>query len=144
MVSDFQIFLQRVELVAAESFIAVLKGRKRKQMKIGMKLCSWWRIFMLVIWDAIMRQELIKNISIDKASLQLKEGNDWSSNIRIFHLRTCLVLELASLQSLLPVLLVRSPARRVWWKLESQCICFIWVLWSRSEILFPLLKQGFQ
>lgn len=40
MVSDFWIFLQRVELVAAESFTAVLKGRKRKQMKIGMKLCS--------------------------------------------------------------------------------------------------------
>lgn len=37
MVLDFQIFLQSVELVAAESFTAVLKGRKKKQMKTGMK-----------------------------------------------------------------------------------------------------------
>lgn len=52
---------------------------------------------MLVISDAIMRQDLIKNISTDKASLGLKEGNDLSSNIRIFSLSTCLMLELASL-----------------------------------------------
>lgn len=54
---------------------------------------------MLVISDAIMRQDLIKNISIDKASLGLKEDNDLSSNIRIFGFSMCLMLELASLQA---------------------------------------------
>lgn len=136
MVPDFQIFFQSVKLVAAKSFTAVLKGRKTNQTKTGMKLCSWWRIFMLVISDAIMRQDLIKNISTDKASLGLKEGNDFSSNIRRFGLSTCLMLELASLQ----VLLVRYPARRMWWRAGT----YVWVLWSQSEILFSFLKQGFQ
>lgn len=144
MLSDFQIFHQRVQLVAAESFTAILKGRKKKQMKTGMKLYSWWRIFMLVISDAITRQELIKNISIDKASPGLKEGNDWSANIRIFHLSTCLVLELASLHHCFLSCWWDPLPGVLWWKLESRCICFIWVFQRRSEILFPLLKQRFQ
>lgn len=114
-------------------------------MKTGMKLFPCWRIFMLVILDVIIRQDLIKNISIDKAL--------WGSRKVMIPVLTleyavwarvsCSNL-LASLQALVPVLLVRYPAKRVWWKLESRYICFIWVLLSRPEILFPLLKQVFQ
>lgn len=49
---------------------------------------------MLVISDVIVRQGLLKNISVYKASLRLREGNDSTSNIRICSLSICLMLEL--------------------------------------------------
>lgn len=49
---------------------------------------------MLVISDVIIKQGLLKNICVDKASLRLGEGNDSTSNIRICSLSICLMLEL--------------------------------------------------
>lgn len=92
------------------TWYCIQRGKEGRETKSGAKLCSWLRIFMLVISDVTIRQGLslqgchYKNISIRKASLRLKESKDSTSHVRIWNLSICLILELVLLTTSIAVL----------------------------------------